>query len=405
MLAPTSRRLAFVLVAVAGLSAADAGGWRARLSQGRRASGRTELLHPAAAGAPLSIAVATRGAPRAGRRPGEGQARVAAALRRRLPRLFGELGDGATIRRIPLADFDFNGFELKTRYVDQGIVGHRLTTGGIDAAREAIELEVTAGAMGISADDLRAGLAEVEASDVADEHERRQVHHVRQMQARVLAAETVVYPASGYDAGFAARLFRGASVVVGIDDHPFHDGADPGYIPVFDVPAENATFKGEVDDQGPLVGTLIGSLATNVEGFRLRGVLAIDDGEKRHGVIEFDAGPGTPRRRYVHSDGRVDGGVDAWWWRGLAGGGGSLAILVKGAMNTFEDPYVAARLTSLLHGRSGVVVSSVHGGPELPIDRSTPGVAGQVEVELPEGGGFGYGRARAVVTFFAGDHP
>lgn len=128
---------------------------------------------------------------------------------------------------------------------------------------------------------------------------------------------SVFYPAAGFDAGTAFRVFPDADLVIGVDKHPFADwnsGKTTEFQQVrskmWQVEVDAGWhFVGDVQALGHLSDAIVQSIRKLDSGKRLvriRRVLAIegsDTVESRpaiHGIVEFDHGAGTPLRRYVH---------------------------------------------------------------------------------------------------------
>jgi hypothetical protein len=128
---------------------------------------------------------------------------------------------------------------------------------------------------------------------------------------------TVFYPFAGSDGAAAFRLFPNATTVVALENNPF----------LFELPKpkEKLTYpKGlsgawrhwtSISRDDYLGARVLGGLEQAVPGFRLRKVEIIrrpelqflnndhlGRGPSTHGRIEFDTGPGTPVRQYIHLD-------------------------------------------------------------------------------------------------------
>jgi len=195
---------------------------------------------------------------------------------------------------------------------------------------------------------------------------------------RLPRVDTVLYPMSGFDAGTAAHLFPDAVTIIGIDNHPFLPPGDSRTSFEYSrVGSANYAAYQDIDRLGHVGPALVGSLAEAVPGFRLRRVSIIENDEPTtgvrsspgkstavHAVIEFDAGPGTPLRRYIHINGALvnrEGSArtaDAWWWKSIDRLGPS-GVLVKGSMAAFHDEHMGRDLAPTVLGwlrRSGGVL-------------------------------------------------
>jgi hypothetical protein len=172
--------------------------------------------------------------------------------------------------------------------------------------------------------------------------------------------KTVFYPLSGYDAGAPFRLFPQARTIIGLDNHPFLPERVTGQIEYSPVPLQNFAFFGDIDRLKYVGPAIIGALAHAVPNFRLRAVKQQQTTELQlgttepthfdlnkaknekavHAVVEFDTGPGTALRRYVHLNATLLGGGrdrGAWWWK-LVDRARPQAVVVKGAEGVFNDP-------------------------------------------------------------------
>ncbi len=175
----------------------------------------------------------------------------------------------------------------------------------------------------------------------------------RQLDRALPRSKTVFYPMSGYDAGTPVHLFPDATTIIGIDNHPFlSPDASAGQIPYSKVGTHSFAYFHDVGRLRGVGPAIIGALHSAVPGFRLRDVtlverdelhaLARDDwspsrrarppGTAVHAIVEFDAGPGTPTRRYVHVNGSIEGeGVAKTWWWKMVDRLAPDAVLMKGA--------------------------------------------------------------------------
>ncbi len=186
-------------------------------------------------------------------------------------------------------------------------------------------------------------------------------------------SKVVLYPMSGYDAGTPIHLFPEATTIIGIDNHPFVPSASRGKISYAKVGTYNFSYFGDVDQMGHVGPAVIGALADAIPGFRLRKVQLIEDDDviahprdqnraheaapapsgAVHAVVEFDAGPGTPLRRYIHVQAALGnshvlhGGParafkNTWWWKAVDALGPQ-AVLLKGSEGVFDAVHGMAR--------------------------------------------------------------
>lgn len=155
------------------------------------------------------------------------------------------------------------------------------------------------------------------------------------------AVKTVLVPMAGYDAGSAARLFPDAETIIGVEARPFLDRARAGRIVKYaSLRSSNYTHWQAIEDMQHLAPAVLSSLAWAVPGFRLRGVTIFSTPGQDAGnsaAIEFDGGPGTPMRRYLHLQEwfphELPKGAKApWWWRGLEAHRPD-AVIVKGSQD------------------------------------------------------------------------
>jgi hypothetical protein len=199
-------------------------------------------------------------------------------------------------------------------------------------------------------------------------------------------ARTIFYPMAGYDAGTAQRLFPEATTIIGVDNHPFLPETPPARISYGPAPAQNVVLYRNVDHLAYVGPAAIGQLQAMVPGFRLRRVYVVtteelqghrgesgfkqlSDSDPRrvpsgHGIVEYDTGPGTPLRRYVHINASLltQGNVEStWWWNAIERMAPD-TVLVKGAEEAFQHRaayHLRPSIRSWLHRAGGTLVEEV----------------------------------------------
>lgn len=163
--------------------------------------------------------------------------------------------------------------------------------------------------------------------------------------------KTAFYPLSGVDGGIV-QLFPEARLLIGIDDHPFLQiPADGETILIHRSPVEAFRRTEEISRDQTAFGIfagqrVIGAMASSVPNFRLLEVtvfvteenVSISEKDRLvHGLIDFDSGPGTPLRRYLHVNAKLVRGLNyktSWWFRGLDRWVPD-AVIIKGAQGLF----------------------------------------------------------------------
>lgn len=174
----------------------------------------------------------------------------------------------------------------------------------------------------------------------------------RQWPGRRAAVRSVFYPMAGSDAGSVFRLFPHCETLVVVDSNPL-------FIPERAAVTYARQFRGAhlhyTQEDGSRVryrARLFGALEFALGG-RLRihhatafttqepqvafntaidGYELVESGPGRHTVLDFDTGPGTLRRRYVHLQLEVvDSPEKTRWWREEIEALGVNAVLVKAA--------------------------------------------------------------------------
>jgi len=190
--------------------------------------------------------------------------------------------------------------------------------------------------------------------------------------------DTVFYPFSGSDGGGVARLFPAATTLVGLSEESFFEQMPTPSRPLdFSYVIKNQSgfrWLGELQKEPNIASSLLGSLHSAIEGFRLNEVIIFETLEhfnmqginhplsSTHGIIVFDQGPGTPVRRYLHIQANISARVypGTSWWMNLLEKNPPQGILVKAAMSSFtthmrnSDFYDAT--LDWLHQTNGILV-------------------------------------------------
>lgn len=195
---------------------------------------------------------------------------------------------------------------------------------------------------------------------------------------------TVLYPAVGFDAGLAFRIFPSAETVIGIDNHPFWfperaKHVDEGYAGARGHQImSHWSFVREVHKMRGVKESVVNAIrrsAPTVGGHPVRILRVIDidtpsliwDTPVVHGIVEFDNGPGTLLRRYIHinssmSLGRTDR-HGLYEWRNELLAMPIDAIFQKAGMQFFVDQErtYAGLLVKALRRKGGVIIDGDSG--------------------------------------------
>jgi hypothetical protein len=182
---------------------------------------------------------------------------------------------------------------------------------------------------------------------IPTDHEKIRQEIERTFPHVAAQTKTVLYPLVGADGGVAFKIFPHATRVIGTDRVPFAPDlsiASRAKIRVEELPLYRYEGSGEVrNDTTPLFLRTLGRIARSTEGFRLRRVVLFVEPAKPaevrcHGVIEFDSGPGTSVRRYIHiNHASLDDEAleEAWWARTMERHLRPQAVIVKAAVDVF----------------------------------------------------------------------
>ncbi|MBK7890905.1 MAG: hypothetical protein IPJ84_08680 [Bdellovibrionales bacterium] len=161
--------------------------------------------------------------------------------------------------------------------------------------------------------------------------------------------DTVLYMASGFDGASPFLAFNSARTVFAVDQHPFvKDPTLPIRLRVPENDHDGYALIGAVNDQAQsLASTILWRLSQSIQNFRLIRVVAFTEPTPtavgrpaQHGLIEFDSGPGTQVRRYIHIDANIGSeyrpGQQPWWLARILNHGIN-GLLVKGAMSVYAN--------------------------------------------------------------------
>ena len=154
---------------------------------------------------------------------------------------------------------------------------------------------------------------------------------------------TILYPYSSYDAATPRILFPDAETIVVWDMGPFVKSTSTKVTAqLSDIEmAGDFHTTGQSDDIASVADAVVMRLALTTKNFRLRKVTAIREDKKAwlmpnwdrqpvHGVIEYDSGPDTPIKRYIHINNMISEAVyqqQPWWHEQLLIHGFDVLIL------------------------------------------------------------------------------
>jgi hypothetical protein len=226
--------------------------------------------------------------------------------------------------------------------------------------------------------DVQAVSLSIQKGSVLDESDKKHLFTLEQKAKEVAQAlskkvshferiHTVVYPASGYDGVSALLAFPSARRVIGIDNHPFlTDQRSQVRTNVYVNKSEahkGWAYYGAVDAKRYVADVLLGRIEHAFPGVRFLRIWHIrDKNYYSHGLIEFDTGPGTQVRQYVHVESLNMSSVweeaMPWWLQSLKKQGFD-AVLRKAAMHFFEygeENSIPRTLLKELRNNKGVFV-------------------------------------------------
>lgn len=190
----------------------------------------------------------------------------------------------------------------------------------------------------------------------------------------------ILYPFAGADGPMAFHLFPNAREVVGIDNHPFFSEAPFAHEKLLVKPNRGTSFRHTVDiDDLPEVGSrILGFLKGTIPGFRLKRILAHESLEREtdyssrtaphwHTIVEFDSGPGTPLRRYVHlhlafDPSRIQVKSNTGWWLSEVMRMQPQAVIVKAAHYQYREDRFRKFILSVLRKNSGLLIEGAETG-------------------------------------------
>ena len=226
----------------------------------------------------------------------------------------------------------------------------------------------------------------------------------KQPQARKI--DTVLYMASGFDGASPFLAFENMRTVFAVDQHPFvKDPSLPIRLRIPDDGDRGYTLISTVNDQAQsLASAILWRLSQSIQNFRAIRVVAFTDPTAtemgrpaQHGLIEFDSGPGTQVRRYIHIDADIGSeyrpGQQPWWLARVLRHGID-GLLVKGAMSVYANASKtdikspARDVTRYLMKNGGIIVDG-DSTPTWPWS-TAPALHSQVSVNHTPIQQFGY---------------
>lgn len=176
--------------------------------------------------------------------------------------------------------------------------------------------------------------------------------------------KTVVYPASGYDAGTAFVIFPYAETVIGFDPHNF---IAPGLVELHPSTylleeTDKFSYVGDINNyshSSSMASALLKRLMASIPLFRLIRVVEVREGSHiSHGWIEFDQGPGTLHRRYIHINHFISRLEPSHWSQSLASEGFQ-GLLIKAALGVMNPQNAEGSfLLNTLRAQGGVVIDA-----------------------------------------------
>ena len=179
-------------------------------------------------------------------------------------------------------------------------------------------------------------------------------------------ADVAFYPMAGYDASTPAQLFPNARLIVATSWARFVKDPDAIVSPKYGRQNVAAEYDAQYilwdeDQKSDSNASLeIARLSLVTPGFRLRRAVAFREGPtKIHGLIEYDSGPDTPIKRYVHVHQNAGGdgsyAARSWWMRELRSIGVG-AMVVKADYGVFRKRTAFAAAVDELLGENAAVV-------------------------------------------------
>jgi hypothetical protein len=188
---------------------------------------------------------------------------------------------------------------------------------------------------------------------------------------KIANVKTVIYPSSGYDASTPFVLFPNATEVVGIDNHPFWGSknviVDADFYSSTNDQKLGWTVIREVDSVEYIAGIVLARLKNIAPDLRILSFYEIKDSTMSkdygdiflsHGVIEFDTGPNTQVRRYIHLHSPALDGYEmrpsSWWLQPILTHG--FEGLIRKAGMAFLNFDVGLNLVRNLKAEGGILV-------------------------------------------------
>lgn len=227
------------------------------------------------------------------------------------------------------------------------------------------------------------------------------------------AVETVLYPLAGFDSFTAAALFPNAKTIIALDMSKFVRHDDSSQLLATPYFGRNWEFAPTVWSQLQLSVPIIGGLLGAMPGVRVLSVLEFRmknfaGEETSNGWIQYDTGPGTPQRQYIHLEGWIRSTKRdlANSWFGFLDGLKIDAVIVKGAMSFFNEPQIGqvffrdAIENWLLRSR-GILVTGFQEKSEGIISEFSSGLPSErirLNVEIPDVE-FGYGNKVSISRY------
>lgn len=201
--------------------------------------------------------------------------------------------------------------------------------------------------------------------------------HIKSITKNKKKVSTVVYPSSGYDGVTGFLLFPEAHNVIGIDDHAFAhrylEPLEPDYYASINDYDKGWAVVSEVGDKVFVVEVILARLKVAFLSLRIRKVYEVSEDRTSngdsginfsHGVIEFDLGPNTPVRKYIHLQSATP--IDfqmrsSSWFTKPVLKYKFQALIRKASMSFFDDP-AGIQLIKYLRREKGVLVDGDHEG-------------------------------------------
>ena len=221
--------------------------------------------------------------------------------------------------------------------------------------------------------------------------------------------KTIFYPFASYDAATPRLLFPEADTVLAIDDAPFVRSIDAKVKPDLDKTevydgSFHLTSQSELSES--VANAIVARLQLTTKNFRLRKITAIQEkpeawlySYKRdeqlgptHGIIEYDSGPGTAIKQYIHINNYISDELmekQPWWYVQLKEHGFE-ALLQKAAAGGIESytKTMTADIIEILTKNKGVFLDGDnHTKAEAEMKQK-----GAFTYKLPEFKGYGDGR-------------